>query len=134
MKVPCLLFFFLFSLLFFFPFPLFFFVLFSFFSYRIDAIFNTRSLQMIQMPDSALLKNLAIYGAVDLLLVILWATIDVPGSKLAEADGVERAFVAECSSKNATVFRVLLYLVRGLALLCCAARFNAIRIRGVSEF
>lgn len=100
-------------------------------SYRIDLIFNTRSLVAQKLPDSTMLRYLAVYGALDLLLVLVWVTVDTPGARLADADGVERAFVSECSSQHATVFRVLLYLLRGLALLMGA--FYAVRIRHVQE-
>jgi hypothetical protein len=95
-------------------------------SYRIYAIFLQQQLQALKLPDSTMFFYLALYAAFDLALVALWAIVDAPSDKLVEHSSTEFAYVRKCTSEVGDVFRGLIYVLRGFALLFGA--FLAIRI------
>jgi hypothetical protein len=98
---------------------------------RILLIFNAKQLQAVRLPDRLLLSYLAAYGGLDLLVVLLWASVDAPLPMMEAHTSDPFGFVRTCSSEHTPTFRTVLYLLRGVALLFGA--FLAVRVRGVPD-
>jgi len=100
-------------------------------TWRIDRIFNSGRLSKVSLPDTELLKVLAVYSSLDLLIVVLWAGISPPSPELEAHSSEGFTFVQVCSSSQDSPFRIATYLLRALALLAGAA--FAVRLRDVSD-
>jgi hypothetical protein len=100
-------------------------------TWRIYLIFNSKALEVQKLPDSTMTLYLLIYGAVDLLLVILWAGISPPTATLHDHSTAAYTQVTLCDSEHSVVFSTALYVWRGLAVL--AGGVLAVRIRGVDD-
>jgi len=97
-------------------------------TYRIYAIFTTQQLRMLKLTDAVMFGYLAAYMFLDLLLVALWAIIDAPEAALVPHSSLAFGYVSKCTSSKGDVFKGLLYVLRGAALLFGA--FLAVRISG----
>jgi hypothetical protein len=100
-------------------------------TFRIYVIHTSKQLQSHRLPDSTMLLFLLAYGAVDLLIVALWAGISPPTAVLHAHTSDPYARVPLCDSAHSVAFSTALYVWRGLALL--AGGILAIRIRGVDD-
>jgi len=98
---------------------------------RIYLIFNRKHLQTKQLHDSTMLGYLLAYGAVDLLLVVLWAGVSPPTATLHSDSADAFARIKLCDSENSIVFSTALYVWRGLAVL--TGGVLALRIHGVDD-
>jgi hypothetical protein len=100
-------------------------------TWRIYLIFNSKALEVQKLTNSTMSLYLLTYGAVDLLLVILWAGISPPTATLHDHSTAAYTQVTLCDSEHSVVFSTALYVWRGLAVL--AGGVLAVRIRGVDD-
>ncbi len=81
------------------------------------------------LTDKKLFAYLLLYALLDMGLVTLWTLIDAPSPQLLPHSSQAFAYVSKCTSGVGDIFRGLIYVLRGFALLFGA--FLAIRIRKV---
>lgn len=99
-------------------------------TYRIDRLFTAAErLRAVSLPDSRILAYLGVYASLDLLLVLLWSTIDPPGQVLVAHSTGNYQDVSTCSSRHTEVFRDVLIILRAVCLVGGATL--AVRIRNV---
>jgi len=98
---------------------------------RIYFISCSKNLQRRTVPDATLLAWLAVFGAVDLMLVGLWTAVSPPEPTLVTNPAEPYTRIRLCSSEFSDQFRLALYVWRGLAVL--AGGVLSIRVRGVDD-